>query len=80
VAAAVTDARRRAHPFTLVSALLAQARFRSHTHDIAGAIEAADEGLAIATEQRSPYHVSRAGILRGVNASTAGMQRRASRS
>ena len=64
---AVKDARSRSHPFTLVSALLAQARFLSHTHDLKGAIEATEEGLAIATEQRSPYHLSRANVLRAVN-------------
>jgi len=64
---AVKDARTRKHPFTLVSALLAEARFRLHVRDIKGAIDATEEGLAIATEQRSPYHVSRANILRAVN-------------
>ena len=67
ISAAVEDARSRSHPFTLVSALLALARFRNHTHDLQGAIEATEEGLAIATEQRSPYHVSRANVLRAVN-------------
>ena len=67
IAAAVKDARSRSHPFTLVSALLALARFRNHTHDLKGAMEATDEGLAIATEQRSPYHLSRANVLRAVN-------------
>ena len=67
MACAVDDARTRAHPFTLVSALLANARFRLHVHDLKGAIDATEEGLAIATEQRSPYHVSRANILRAVN-------------
>jgi tetratricopeptide (TPR) repeat protein len=72
IAAAVADARGRAHPFTLVSALLAQARFLSHTGDLAGAIKATDEGHAIATEQRSPYHLSRASILRAVNTVDSG--------
>jgi class 3 adenylate cyclase/tetratricopeptide (TPR) repeat protein len=67
ILAAVKDARSRSHPFTLVSALLAQARFLNQTHDLQGAIEATDEGLAIATEQRSPYHLSRANVLRAVN-------------
>ena len=67
VAAAVSDARSRSHPFTLVSALLALARFRLHTRDLPGAVAATDEGMAIATEQRSPYHMSRAAVLRAVN-------------
>jgi predicted ATPase len=67
IVAAVADARSRSHPYTLVSALLALSRFRTHTHDLQGAIEATEEGLAIATEQRSPYHVSRANVLRAVN-------------
>jgi len=67
VAAAVSDARSRSHPFTLVSALLALARFRLHTRDLPGAVAATEEGMAIATEQRSPYHVSRAAVLRAVN-------------
>jgi predicted ATPase len=67
ISAAVTDARSRSHPFTLVSALLAFARFRNHVRDLDGAIAATEEGMAIATEQRSPYHVSRAAILRAVN-------------
>jgi DNA-binding winged helix-turn-helix (wHTH) protein/tetratricopeptide (TPR) repeat protein len=67
MATAIADARRRHHPFTLVSALLASARFHDHIRDFAGAIAATDEGLAIAIEQRSPYHVSRANILRAVN-------------
>ena len=67
ISAAVQDARSRSHPFTLVSALLALARFRIHTHDVKGAIDATEEGLAIATEHRSPYHVSRANVLRAVN-------------
>jgi tetratricopeptide (TPR) repeat protein len=67
MSAAVQDARSRAHPFTLVSALLAVARFRNHVNDLEGAIDATEEGLAIATEQRSPYHVSRANILRAMN-------------
>lgn len=64
---AVSDARSRSHPFTLVSALLALARFRQHTRDLQGAIDATEEGAAIAAEQRSPYHASRAGILRAIN-------------
>ena len=67
IAAAVADARSRSHPFTLVSALLALARFCSHVQDLPGAIAATDEGLAIATEQRSPYHLSRAAILQAIN-------------
>jgi len=69
---AVADARGRRHPFTLVSALLAQSRFCSHRGDFAAARDAADEGLAIAMEQRSPYHVSRANILRAINRVDAG--------
>src|SRR4029079_15743787 len=57
---------------TLVSALLALARFRIHTNDLDGAIAATEEGMAIATEQRSPYHVSRASVLRAVNAIESG--------
>ena len=72
ISSAVSDARRRSHPFTLVSALLALARFRNHTRDLAGAIAATEEGMAIAVEQRSPYHVSRAGVLRAVNVVEAG--------
>jgi len=72
VAAAVADARSRSHPFTLVSALLALARYCNHMHDLPGAIEATEEGIAIAAEQRSPYHLSRAGILRAVNAVDGG--------
>lgn len=64
---AVTDARNRRHPFTLVSALLAAARFDLHIGNLQGAISASNEGLAIATEQRSPYHISRASILQAVN-------------
>ena len=67
IAAAVRDARSRAHPFTLTSALLALARFCIHLRDLEGARAAAEEGLEIAIEQRSPYHVSRANILRAVN-------------
>jgi DNA-binding winged helix-turn-helix (wHTH) protein/tetratricopeptide (TPR) repeat protein len=67
ISAAIQDARTRLHPFTLVSALLAQARFMSHTGDLEGAIAATEEGLAIAIEQRSPYHVARAGILQAWN-------------
>src|SRR4029077_17482130 len=72
VAAAVSDARSRSHPFTLVSALLALARFRLHTRDLPGAVAATEEGMAIATEQRSPYHVSRAAVLRAVNVVESG--------
>jgi class 3 adenylate cyclase/tetratricopeptide (TPR) repeat protein len=70
--AAVSDARRRLHPFTLVSALLASARFFLHTRNLQAAIAATEEGFAIATEQRSPYHVSRANILKAVNLVEAG--------
>jgi tetratricopeptide (TPR) repeat protein len=70
--AAVADARSRSHPFTLVSALLAQARFLGHRNDLAGAVAATEEGWAVAAEQRSPYHLSRAGILRAVNALDGG--------
>jgi len=72
ISSAVQDARSRSHPFTLVSALLALARFRLHTRDVKGAIDATEEGLAIATEQRSPYHVSRANVLRAVNIVASG--------
>jgi len=72
IADAVHDARNRSHPFTLVSALLAQARHRQHTLDFAGAVEATEEGAAIALEQRSPYHTSRAGILRALNVCDGG--------
>jgi class 3 adenylate cyclase/tetratricopeptide (TPR) repeat protein len=72
ISAAVEDARSRSHPFTLVSALLALARFLNHTHDVKGAIDATEEGLAIATEQRSPYHVSRANVLRAANIVASG--------
>ncbi|HTR59266.1 MAG TPA: AAA family ATPase [Casimicrobiaceae bacterium] len=72
ISAAVSDARSRSHPFTLVSALLALARFRNHTRDLAGAIAATEEGMAIATEQRSPYHVSRAAVLRAINVVESG--------
>ena len=72
ITAAVHDARGRSHPFTLVSALLALARFRSQVHDFAGADRATEEGLAIATEQRSPYHLSRGNILRAGNLIDAG--------
>jgi DNA-binding winged helix-turn-helix (wHTH) protein/tetratricopeptide (TPR) repeat protein len=65
--AAVADARSRLHPFTLVSALLASARFFLHTRDLAKAIAAIDEGYTVAVDQRSPYHVSRATILRAVS-------------
>ena len=67
IAAAVSDARSRLHPFTLVSALLATARFFNHTRNFQGAVVATEEGFAIATEQRSPYHISRANILKAVN-------------
>jgi tetratricopeptide (TPR) repeat protein len=67
IAAAVSDARSRLHPFTLVSALLATARFFNHTRNLQGAVVATEEGFAIATEQRSPYHISRANILKAVN-------------
>ena len=72
ITAAVKDARTRLHPFTLVSALLAQARFLSHTRDLEGAIAATEEGYSIALEQRSPYHVARAGILRAWNVVESG--------
>jgi DNA-binding winged helix-turn-helix (wHTH) protein/predicted ATPase len=75
MSAAIDDARSRSHPFTLVSALLALARFRHHTRDLDGAIAATEEGMAIATEQRSPYHVSRASVLRAVNAVEAGHEK-----
>lgn len=68
----VEQARKEAHPFTLVSAVLAQARFFSHLRNIKAAIAATEEGHAIATEQRSPYHVSRANVLRAVNQIDAG--------
>ncbi len=64
--AAVSDARSRLHPFTLVSALLASARFFLHTRNLQAAIAATEEGFAIATEQRSPYHIPRANILKAV--------------
>ena len=67
IEAAVDDARSRQHPFTLVSALLASARFFNHTRNLQAAIAATDEGFTIATEQRSPYHISRANILKAVN-------------
>jgi class 3 adenylate cyclase/tetratricopeptide (TPR) repeat protein len=67
IEAAVTDARSRLHPFTLVSALLASARFFLHTRNLPAAIAATEEGFAVATEQRSPYHISRANILKAVN-------------
>jgi DNA-binding winged helix-turn-helix (wHTH) protein/tetratricopeptide (TPR) repeat protein len=67
IVAAVADARGRSHPFTLVSALLATARFRLHVGDLTGAVAVTEEGMAIAREQRSPYHVSRAAVLRAVN-------------
>jgi DNA-binding winged helix-turn-helix (wHTH) protein/predicted ATPase len=67
MAAAVEQARKESHPFTLVSAILAQARFFSHLRDIKAAIAATEEGHAIAADQRSPYHLSRANVLRVVN-------------
>ena len=72
MASAVVDARSRLHPFTLVSALLASARFCLHTRDLQGAITATEEGFAVATEQRSPYHISRARILQAVNVVESG--------
>jgi class 3 adenylate cyclase len=72
IAAAVSDARSRLHPFTLVSALLASARFFLHTRNLQAAIAATEEGFAVATEQRSPYHISRANILKAVNLVEAG--------
>lgn len=65
--AAVQDARDRRHAFTLVSTLLAFARFYLHVRNVEAAIMATEEGLAIALEQRSPYHISRANVLRAVN-------------
>lgn len=67
ISAGVRNARRRAHPFTLVSALLALARFFNHVRNLRGAIDATEKGLMIATDQRSPYHISRANVLRAVN-------------
>ncbi len=72
MSAAIKDARSRTHPFTLMSALLAEARFRIHTRDLEGAVAATEEGFAIATEQRSPYHLSRASILRAVTVALSG--------
>jgi class 3 adenylate cyclase/predicted ATPase len=72
IEAAVSDARSRLHPFTLGSALLASARFFLHTRNLQAAIAATEEGFAIATEQRSPYHISRANILKAVNLVEAG--------
>jgi class 3 adenylate cyclase/tetratricopeptide (TPR) repeat protein len=72
IAAAVRDARSRLHPFTLVSALLASARFYIHTRNRHGAVAATGEGFAIANEQRSPYHISRANVLMAVNLVEAG--------
>jgi tetratricopeptide (TPR) repeat protein len=72
IEAAVRDARSRLHPFTLVSALLASARFFLHTRNLQAAIAATEEGFAIATEQRSPYHISRANILKAVTVVEAG--------
>jgi tetratricopeptide (TPR) repeat protein len=67
ISAGVRNARRRAHPFTLVSALLAVARFFIHVGNLRGAMDATEKGLRIATDQRSPYHISRANVLRAVN-------------
>jgi class 3 adenylate cyclase/tetratricopeptide (TPR) repeat protein len=72
IAAAVSDARGRLHPFTLVSALLASARFFIHTRNRHEAVAATEEGFAIANEQRSPYHISRANVLKAVNLVEAG--------
>ena len=72
MSAAIKDARGRSHPFTLMSALLAEARFCIHRRDLVGAVAATDEGFAIAIEQRSPYHLSRATILRAVNVALIG--------
>jgi DNA-binding winged helix-turn-helix (wHTH) protein/tetratricopeptide (TPR) repeat protein len=72
ISAAIEDARTRLHPFTLVSALLALARFLSHTRDFEGATAAADEGLSLAIEQRSPYHIARARILQAWNVVESG--------
>ena len=72
ISAAIADARTRLHPFTLVSALLAQARFLSHTRDLQGAIASTEEGLSIAIEHRSPYHIARAGILQAWNVVQSG--------
>jgi tetratricopeptide (TPR) repeat protein len=44
IEAAVSDARSRHHPFTLVSALLASARLFNHTRNLPAAIAATDEG------------------------------------
>ena len=46
---------------------MASARFFLHTRNLHAAITATDEGFGIATEQRSPYHISRANILKAVN-------------
>ena len=67
ISTAIQQARQEAHPFTLVSAVLAQARFYSHLRDLEAAIAATEEGHAIATSQPSPYHLSRANVLRVVN-------------
>ena len=72
MATAVEQARQESHPFTLVSAVLAQARFFSHLRDLKAAIAATEEGHAIATAQPSPYHLSRANVLRVVNHIDAG--------
>ena len=72
MATAVEQARQESHPFTLVSAVLAQARFFSHLRDREAAIAATEEGHAIATAQPSPYHLSRANVLRVVNQIDAG--------
>ena len=50
----------------------AQARFFSHLRDRKAAIAATEEGHAIATAQPSPYHLSRANVLRVVNHIDAG--------
>lgn len=64
---AVRDARGRRHAFTLVSALLALARFHLHVREVSAAVMATEEGFEIAQEQRSPYHLGRANVLRAVN-------------
>jgi len=55
-----------------VSALLASARFFIHTRNRHEAVAATEEGFAIANEQRSPYHISRANVLKAVNLVEAG--------
>ena len=64
--AAVRDARDRRHAFTLVSTLLASARHHLHVREVHVAVTATEEGFAIAREQRSPYHLSRANVLRAI--------------